>query len=144
MNETYDAIDLLADADPIALRDLAWKLLGERDDYAARLKAADNDYRLLCIDRCAMLPVVEAAKAWADNSDSYAAQQALAAAVDTIRDSRITTPAETDCTCPWNNGYFPDPNSLGHHIACPSLTGRHTPDDDCVRTGVPMAGHRDA
>lgn len=32
---TYDQIDLLADTDPIALRDLAWKLLNERDTARA-------------------------------------------------------------------------------------------------------------
>ncbi len=40
LEQTYDAIDLLADEDPLALRDLAWKLLGERD--AARREEADS------------------------------------------------------------------------------------------------------
>lgn len=91
MSETYDAIDLLADKDPIALRDLAWKLLGERDDYAARLKATDRSTNeRLCVveaERDAMRPVVEAAKVWREQfarPPAYPRAAALMAAVDAL------------------------------------------------------------
>ncbi len=41
--QDYDAIDLLADQDPIALRDLAWKLLAERDQLRADFEASEKD-----------------------------------------------------------------------------------------------------
>lgn len=82
--QAYDAIDRLADEDPIALRDLAWKLLDERDVLDRQLTAAVNatdrahaeverhrDAAMGLVakahaaeaERDAMLPVVEAAEA---------------------------------------------------------------------------------
>ncbi len=41
------------------------------------------------------------------------------------------------CTCPWNNGYVLA-DDLGHHLNCPTLTGKHEPMDGCG-----PRGHRD-
>jgi hypothetical protein len=124
----------------------------------------------LTADRDAALTVVRAAEAMVNFRDDAHGNPSnpewwrggdfrLVAAVGTWREAKpgdtpaaadhdhgVTQPVDFDeeapsgsCLCPWNNGYHPF-TSIGHHISCPSLTGIHSPDDDCPRSGI-GAGH---
>jgi hypothetical protein len=153
LEASNDAIREVADAASSELADLV--------AARAHLKGLVDG---LTADRDAALTVVTAAVAWGRMRANTpvkpkAESAALIAAVDTWREANpgdtpaaadhdhgVTQPVDLDeeapsgsCLCPWNNGYHPF-TSIGHHISCPSLTGIHSPDDDCPRSGI-GAGH---